>query len=99
METAVTLGSVVLGLSIVVALVFAATIVTFGERRPLDPVGRFRFFQTGESTWFLLDTRTGRLWERRAGSPTWSENPAVPWITSGAGRGFGSPRQGGTGQW
>jgi hypothetical protein len=82
MDTAVIVGSVILGLCVV----FAAIIVTFGERRATNLVGRFRIVQTGDGSCFLLDTRTGRLWERRAGSPTWSENADVPWITKADGR-------------
>jgi hypothetical protein len=62
--------------------------VTFGERRAANPVGRYRVFQTGDGNCFLLDTKTGRLWERRAGapawteasSPSWSESADVPWV-------------------
>jgi hypothetical protein len=86
MATAVIVGSVILGLCLVFAVVFAAIIVTFGERRTTNLVGRFRIVQTGDGNCFLLDTRTGRLWERRAGSPAWSENADVPWITKADGR-------------
>jgi hypothetical protein len=85
MDTAVIVGAVILGLSVVFAAVFAAVIVTFGERRAMSPVGRYRFFHTGDGNSFLLDTRTGRLWERRAGSPAWSENADAPWITKADG--------------
>ena len=86
MNTAVIVGSVILGLSVVIAVIFAAIIVTFGERQGTSPVGRYRFFQTGDGNSFLLDTRTGRLWERRTGSPAWSENADVPWVAKANGR-------------
>ena len=86
MNTAVIVGSVILGLSVVIAAIFAAVIVTFGERQGTNPVGRYRFFQTGDGNYFLLDTRTGRLWERRAGSPAWSENADVPWVAKASGK-------------
>ena len=75
METALVIASVIVGFSIV----FAAVIATFGERQGPSPVGRYRLFPSGEGGCFLLDTRTGRLWERKAGSPTWSESAGVPW--------------------
>ncbi|HEV3260050.1 MAG TPA: hypothetical protein VG013_24540 [Gemmataceae bacterium] len=82
METALVVSSVIVSFSIV----FAAMIVAFGERRPANPVGRYRVFQAGEETCFLLDTKTGRLWERKAGSPAWSENADVPWVATPARR-------------
>lgn len=86
MDTAIIIGSIILGLSVVVAAVFAAIIVTFGERQGTGPVGRYRFFQGGDGQGFLLDTKTGRLWERRAGSPAWSEDSGIPWGTTAAAR-------------
>jgi hypothetical protein len=86
MDTSVIVGSVILGLSVVLAAVCAAIIVTFGERRATSPVGRYRFSQAGDGNCFLLDTRTGRLWEKKAGSPTWSENADVPWVVKANGR-------------
>ena len=76
MDTAIIAGASIVGFSIV----FAAVIVAFGERREAHPVGRYRLLQTGAGDCFLLDTKTGRSWERKAGSPAWSENAEVPWI-------------------
>jgi hypothetical protein len=82
MIAAVIVGSVILGLSIV----FAAIVVAFGERRTASPVGRYHWSQTGDGTCIVLDTKTGRLWERKAGSPTWSENADAPWVARAEGR-------------
>jgi hypothetical protein len=75
MEIAVILGSMIVSGSIV----FAAIIAAFGERREPGPVGRYRIFPVGEGTCFLLDTRTGRLWEK-TGSSGWSEQAEAPWV-------------------
>lgn len=77
MDTAVIVAAGLVGFSIV----FAAVIVAFGERREAHPVGRYRLLQTGIGDCFLLDTKTGRSWERKSGSPVWSENADVPWMT------------------
>ena len=85
MEIAFVASAIVVGF----CLVFAAVIVAFGERRGFQPVGRYRLLPSGSGDCFLLDTKTGRLWERKNGSPEWSENADVPWLAK-SDRGKGS---------
>jgi hypothetical protein len=70
-----------------VCLIIAALIVSLVPRNPPAPaaaeVGRYQFIRTTGVNCFVLDTKTGRLWQRfveSSGGPTnWSENTA-PWV-------------------
>jgi len=57
-------------------MLLAALIRTFGEN-PLAP-GRFQFNSGPGGECRVLDTRTGKLWERAAGSTEWVTGE-VPW--------------------
>jgi hypothetical protein len=68
-------------------LIVAALIVSLVPRNPPAPpaaeVGRYQFVRTNGVNCFVLDTQTGRLWQRfveSSGGPSdWSENKA-PWV-------------------
>lgn len=67
-----------------VCLIIAALIVALVPRNPPAPeVGRYQFIRTNGVNCFVLDTKTGRLWQRyveSSGGPTnWSENTG-PWV-------------------
>jgi hypothetical protein len=77
-----TKGAGVLG----VCIIIAALVVSLVPRNPppgiAAEVGRYQFGRSNGVNCFVLDTKTGRLWERfvetSGGSPAWSENKA-PW--------------------
>jgi hypothetical protein len=69
----------VLGVCIVIAS-FILTLVPRGTAVP--EVGRYQFARSSGANCFVLDTRTGRLWQRyvdpSGGSTNWSEDK-TPW--------------------
>jgi hypothetical protein len=77
MEYAIVAGAGVFGLYVV----FAAIVMVYGSRPRDRAVGRYQVLPTGDGSCLLLDTKTGRLWERKAGSAMWSESADVPWLS------------------
>ena len=71
----------VLGVCIIMAAVMRAPL----PRR--SQVGRYQFVHPNGVTCFVLDTKTGRLWQRlnpsSEGPTEWSENKA-PWVEAPA---------------
>jgi hypothetical protein len=64
---------------IVAAAVFLASVVrTYGEN-PNPPVGRFQFHEGPNGACRVLNTKTGAMWERQAGSGEWI-HLNVPWV-------------------
>ena len=77
-----------------VCLIIAALIVTLiprGAPRPSQSeVGRYQFERSNGVNCFVLDTKTGRLWQgfvssNSSKSPTWQENRA-PWLAEAGGK-------------
>ena len=74
-------GGLVLGACVIVA----AFMLAFAIRTAIPPteVGRYQFAGSNGVNVFVLDTKTGRLWQRfvnSSGGPSeWSEN-RVPWV-------------------
>jgi hypothetical protein len=71
----------VLGICIVLAAAILA-LLPFGLSRWSGEVGRYQIVGSSGVNCFVLDTKTGRLWQRfveSTGGPTdWSEN-TTPW--------------------
>ena len=73
-------GGLILGVCVIVA----AAIVAMAPRLTggMSEVGRYQFGRSNGVNVFVLDTKTGRIWQRyvdsSGGSPDWSENKA-PW--------------------
>lgn len=76
-----TKGGTILG----ICIILAACIVTLAPRllTPSSEVGRYQLERSNGVNIFMLDTKTGRVWQRyvdsSGGSPDWSENKA-PWV-------------------
>jgi hypothetical protein len=76
-------GSIFLGACVIIA----ACILAFAPRSagPPNEVGRYQFGRSNGVNVFVLDTKTGRVWQRfvdpSSGSPDWFENK-VPWSES-----------------
>jgi hypothetical protein len=75
-------------------LIIAAFIVAFVPRGVFTPVlpdvGRYQFERSNGANCFVLDTRTGRLWQGLVSAnsnepPTWSESKG-PWLSEGGGK-------------
>ena len=71
----------VLGVCIIMAAIMRAPLPRRSE------VGRYQFVHPNGVTCFVLDTKTGRLWQRlnpsSEGPAEWSENKA-PWVEAPA---------------
>jgi hypothetical protein len=74
-------GGLVLGICVIVA----AFVLAFTTRTAILPneVGRYQFAGSNGVNVFVLDTKTGRIWQKfvnSTGGPSeWSEN-SVPWV-------------------
>ncbi len=77
-----------------VCVIIAALIISLGPRgraTPAEPeAGRYQFVRSNGVNCFVLDTKTGRLWQGFVSSSsnestTWSENKA-PWVAEPAGK-------------
>jgi hypothetical protein len=72
----------ILGACIVVAAFVIAINIRVGMTPAVSEVGRYQMVRSSGSSCFVLDTRTGRLWQRMidpSGGPgEWSENK-TPW--------------------
>jgi hypothetical protein len=69
---------------IVAAAIFlGAVVVAYGENP--NPVGKFQFGCGPAGADRVLDTKTGRLWERVAGAAEWVE-VTTPWRDKRGGR-------------
>jgi hypothetical protein len=78
-------GGGILGICIIIAaaiVVFAPHVVP-RVAPPASEVGRYQFARSNGVNVFVLDTKTGRVWQRHvdpSGGPTdWSENK-TPWV-------------------
>ena len=65
-------------------IIIASLILSLGSRGPAAPeMGRYQFARSNGVNCFVIDTKTGRLWQRfvepSGGSTDWEENKA-PWI-------------------
>jgi hypothetical protein len=65
-------------------IIIASLILTLSSRGPAAPeVGRYQFARSSGVNCFVIDTKTGRLWQRfvepQGGSTDWEENKG-PWI-------------------
>jgi len=73
----------VLGVCIIIAALFVSPVPRSQPAPASADVGRYQFVRSSGTNCFMLDTRTGRLWQRfveASGGPTdWSENKA-PWV-------------------
>ena len=76
-----TTAAAVLGFCIIIAAVMREPLPRMAE------VGRYQFVHPNEVNCFVLDTKTGRLWQRliplSEGPTEWSENKA-PWVEAPA---------------
>jgi len=76
-----TTAAAVLGFCIIIAAVMREPLPRRAE------VGRYQFVHPNEVNCFVLDTKTGRLWQRliplSEGPTEWSENKA-PWVEAPA---------------
>lgn len=77
-----------------VCFIIAALIVALVPRGPPAPpqseVGRYQLERSNGVNCFVLDTKTGRLWQGFVSSssseaPTWQENKA-PWLAEAGGK-------------
>ncbi|MFL5245385.1 MAG: hypothetical protein ACJ8FY_25090 [Gemmataceae bacterium] len=72
-------------------IIFGSLILTLGSRGSAAPsgpeVGRYQFARSSGVNCFVIDTKTGRLWQRfvdpSGGSTTWEENKG-PWMEAGS---------------
>ena len=76
-----TIAAGVLGFCIIIAATMRAPLPRRSE------VGRYQFVRSDGANCFVLDTKTGRLWQRliplSEGPTEWSENKA-PWVEAPA---------------
>jgi hypothetical protein len=72
------------GVILGVCVIIAACILAFASRQvvPASEIGRYQFERSNGVNVFVLDTKTGRIWQRfvepTGGNTEWSENKA-PW--------------------
>ena len=75
-----------------VCIISAALIVSLPQRQPAPTaaeVGRYQFVRSNGTNCFVLDTKSGRLWQRFVPSsegPTDGNENKVPWTEAPAGR-------------
>jgi len=73
------------GLVLGVSVIVAAFVLAFAIRTAIPPseVGRYQFSGGNGVNVFVLDTKTGRIWQKfvdsNGGPSEWSEN-RVPWF-------------------
>jgi hypothetical protein len=84
-----TKSSGILGVCFIIAALIVA-LVPRGALVPHQEVGRYQFERTSGVNCFVLDTKTGRLWQGFVSSnnnqaPTWQENRA-PWLAETGGQ-------------